>query len=192
MQELEKILEEIDAHAIEFEIFGTSDDYISVGWVKDIIRKYMNDGWISAKERLPEVFGKYWATIRYDDGRISEPIVVDFRGVRQKYVVDTPNGREYETWGIDSAFHGSRVIAWRPYYIPEPYSPEKERERMSEIKLKPCPFCGSEDIQEGSRTSDLCTDIYIRCRTCGGKMQICEEYGEEELVNRWNRRAENE
>ena len=43
MQELEKILEEIDAHAIEFEIFGTSDDYISIGWVKDIIRKHMND-----------------------------------------------------------------------------------------------------------------------------------------------------
>lgn len=73
------------------------------------------------------MFGKYWATIRYDDGRISEPIVVDFRGVRQKYVVDTPNGREYETWGIDSAFHGSRVIAWRPYYIPEPYHPERSR-----------------------------------------------------------------
>ena len=125
MQELEKILEEIDAHAIEFEIFGTSDDYISVGWVKEIIRKHMNDGWISVEERLPEVFGKYWATIRYDDGRISEPIVVDFRGVQEKYVVDTPNGREYETWGIDSAFHGSRVIAWRPYYIPEPYRPER-------------------------------------------------------------------
>ena len=43
MQELEKILEEIDAHAIEFEIFGTSDDYISVGWAKDIIRKYMKN-----------------------------------------------------------------------------------------------------------------------------------------------------
>ena len=85
----------------------------------------MNDGWIPVEERLPEVFGKYWATIRYDDGRISEPIVVDFRGVREKYVVDTPNGREYETWGIDSAFHGSRVIAWRPYYIPKPYRPER-------------------------------------------------------------------
>ena len=43
MQVLEEILEEIDAHAIEFEIFGTSDDYISVGWVKAIIRKHMND-----------------------------------------------------------------------------------------------------------------------------------------------------
>lgn len=59
---------------------------------------------------------------------------------------------------------------------------------MDDIKLKPCPFCGSEDTQGGSRTSGLCTDIYIRCRACGGKMQICEEYGEEELVNRWNRR----
>ena len=85
----------------------------------------INDGWIPVEERLPEVFGKYWITIRYDDGRISEPIVADFRGVKRKYVVDTPNGREYETWGIDSAFHGSRVIAWRPYYIPESYRPER-------------------------------------------------------------------
>ena len=43
MWELEKILEEIDAHAIEFEIFGTSDDYISVGWAKDIICKHMKN-----------------------------------------------------------------------------------------------------------------------------------------------------
>lgn len=43
MQELEKILEEIDAHAIEFEAFGISDDYISAGWAKEIIRKHMNE-----------------------------------------------------------------------------------------------------------------------------------------------------
>ena len=95
--------------------------------LKEIIRTHMNDGWIPVEERRPEVLGKYWITIRYNDGRISEPIVADFRGVKQKYVVDTPNGREYETWGIDSAFHGSRVIAWRPYYIPEPYRPERSR-----------------------------------------------------------------
>ena len=136
MQELEKILEEIemkkkkclDIVRVEIdpmEITIHREQYKGLRMAEDIIRKHMNDGWIPAKERLPEVFGKYWATIRYDDGRISEPIVVDFRGVRQKYVVDTPNGREYETWGIDSAFHGSRVIAWRPYYIPEPYRPER-------------------------------------------------------------------
>jgi len=43
MQELEQILEEIEAHAIEFEVFGTSDDYISVGWVNDIIRRHMKN-----------------------------------------------------------------------------------------------------------------------------------------------------
>ena len=43
MQELDKISEEIQAHAIEFEVFGTSDDYISVGWVNDIIRRHMKN-----------------------------------------------------------------------------------------------------------------------------------------------------
>ena len=139
MQELEKIPEEINKQKSEC-LSGEYEPAYEAGAldmanvIKDIIRKHMsgkdtdvptNDGWISVDDRMPEVFGKYWATIRYDDGRISEPIVVDFRGVRQKYVVDTPNGREYETWGIDSAFHGSRVIAWKPYYIPEPYRTER-------------------------------------------------------------------
>lgn len=133
MQELEKILEEIEKAKGEhwyrlnnYDVRHKLDG--AINRIVDIIRKHMNDGWIPVEERMPEVFGKYWATIRYDDGRTSEPIVVDFRGVREKYVVDTPNGREYETWGIDSAFHGSRVIAWRPYYIPEPYRPERSGE----------------------------------------------------------------
>ena len=130
MQELEKILEEIDQEVKEYMEIDFGDEYNAgikdmAKMAKKIIRKHMNDGWIPVEHGLPEVFGKYWATIRYSDGRISEPVVVDFRGVKQKYVVDTPNGREYETWGIDSAFHGSRVIAWRPYYIPEPYRPER-------------------------------------------------------------------
>lgn len=37
MNALEKILEEIDSHAIEFESFGMCDDYVSVGWIKEII-----------------------------------------------------------------------------------------------------------------------------------------------------------
>lgn len=42
MQVLEKILEEIENHAIEFESFGMCDDYVSVGWVKEIIRSHIN------------------------------------------------------------------------------------------------------------------------------------------------------
>ena len=133
MQELEKILEEINEASFLLELLGEGDTrFITVSLVEGIIRKHLNDGWIPVRERLPEVFGKYWATIRYDDGRISEPVVVDFRGVKQKYVVDTPNGREYETWGIDSAFYGSRVIAWMKYYIPEPYRSERSNEHDGE------------------------------------------------------------
>ena len=126
MQELEKILEEIIKKSFSIEIREyESETVVLIDDVEEILENHMNDGWIPVDERLPEVFGKYWVTIRYDDGRISEPVVVNFQGVKQKYVVDTPNGREYETWGIDSAFHGSRVIAWREYYIPEAYRPER-------------------------------------------------------------------
>lgn len=55
---------------------------------------------------------------------------------------------------------------------------------MSEIKLKPCPFCGSKNLQNGSSEFTFGTDIYIRCKECGGKMKICSEYGEKELINR--------
>lgn len=54
-------------------------------------------------------------------------------------------------------------------------------------KLLPCPFCGSEDIRMGSTGCSIGVDIYIKCN-CGAKVQICEEYGEEELIKRWNRR----
>ena len=117
MKKLEKILEEMKESSI---IVVTSKEHyihpqdgrfveevVLLDCVEDIIRKHINDGWISVDDRLPEVFGKYWATIRYSDGRISEPIVVDFRGVQEKYVVDTPNGREYETWELIQLFMGA-------------------------------------------------------------------------------------
>ena len=61
--------------------------------------------------------------------------------------------------------------------------------KMSKIKLKPCPFCKSENISEGSRIFDFGEDIHIMCRECGAKIQICKEYGWDELRKRWNRRT---
>lgn len=66
MQELEKILKEIDVHAIEFEMFGISDDYISVGWVKEIIRKHMNDGWIPVEEPPKKDYTAVFAVDKHD------------------------------------------------------------------------------------------------------------------------------
>lgn len=50
------------------------------------------------------------------------------------------------------------------------------------MKLKPFPFCGNKDVKMGSIRNSFGTDIYIKC-DCGAKVQICEEYGEEELIN---------
>lgn len=139
MQELEKILEEIEAEFdrridIQLKIMaGLGDDVYRYGYgksleayqqgklfVEDIIRKHMNDGWISVDERLP---------MRTLDEKINESY--------QKYLVfiDGVDG-----WDIDIAVYDfwndkkwreahdgygeiENVNAWRP--LPEPYRPER-------------------------------------------------------------------
>ena len=131
MQELEKILEEIDAHAIEFEIFGTSDDYISVGWVKDIIRKHMNDGWISVEERMPEEYGEYLVTIVPSAGYLwAKRIIANFSDLMG--IVKKPIFYTGEVGKIDFEDITDMVIAWRP--LPEPYRPKKESEGSRRLR----------------------------------------------------------
>ena len=115
MLELEKILEEIDAHAIEFEIFGTSDDYISVGWVKDIIRNHMNDGWIPVGERLPEE--KKSVLVQWEKYDRHLNVTLTYLDVMW---LDDADEKVFET--INGVPNG-KVIAWRP--LPEPYRPER-------------------------------------------------------------------
>ena len=43
MQELEKILEEIEEGAHTFEILGRDVDFVAIDWVRDVIRKRLND-----------------------------------------------------------------------------------------------------------------------------------------------------
>lgn len=116
MNVLEKILEEIEDHAIEFESFGMCDDYVSVGWAKEIIRSHMdevpdnNAGWIPVSERPPEESDYYMACI-YND----EVDDYDFRKTwfahADDYVMDESEWREL--------YDFERVIAWQP--LPEPY-----------------------------------------------------------------------
>ena len=109
MQELEKILEEIDAHAIEFELFGTSDDYISVGWVKDIIRKHMKDGWIPVEERLPIPNKEIWVTVKRNGN-----VFTSTDGMTEKG----------HFWNYEK----ENILAWKEKeLIPEPYCPERSK-----------------------------------------------------------------
>lgn len=138
MNVLEKILEEIEDHAIEFESFGMCDDYVSVGWAKDIIRSHMgdvpkcrecsrrkfymqgyedgkkNDGWIPVEERMPtkEEFLK-------DDGRF----ILDDGNRRYQGLFDIYDGKFKFSRHISGIhyelFEDKCVIAWQP--LPEPY-----------------------------------------------------------------------
>lgn len=124
MQELEKILEEIDE---TIERYGknpyidgkVTDLCYGLNIAKDIIRKHMNDGWILVEERLPEVDEDTEETIEDDD---CPEYNVTIRGASESTTLKySPNG----TWFDDNGYVYD-VIAWRP--LPDPYRPERSRE----------------------------------------------------------------
>ena len=123
MQELEKIFKEIDTYSLEFVMFGgKSDAYISSKWVKDIIRKHMNDGWIPVGERLPEEYGEYLVTIVPPAGYLwAKRIIANFSDLMG--IVKKPIFYTGEVGKIDFEDITDVVIAWRP--LPEPYQAER-------------------------------------------------------------------
>lgn len=64
---------------------------------------------------------------------------------------------------------------------------------MTETKLKPCPFCGSADIEYKELSNPFSGDVswdrvhyLVCCRRCGAVIQA-KSY--EETIAKWNRRA---
>lgn len=123
MQELEKILEEIDAIktgydtecASECDLFdwscgacvGECDEYIKEK-AKEIIRKHMNDGWIPVEKRMPEV-GEYVL------GTTESGEVLIYR-----YGWNSPHSKKMFFHLCGAA---AIITAWMP--CPEPYRPER-------------------------------------------------------------------
>ena len=109
MQELEKILEEIDREIEERRKDPEMRDVdicYGLNRAKDIIRRHMNDGWIPVEERLPEK--EYYTALCLTD--------------KNYYCVAVYNGEYgFRTGDIDVE---GEIIAWMP--LPEPYRPEKE------------------------------------------------------------------
>ena len=135
MQELEKILEEIDEIKVGFDTecrsecdlydwscgacVGECDEYIKER-AKDIIRKHMNDGWIPVEDKLPKrtldekinnLYKKYLVFIDSVDGWDIDMAVYDFW-----------NDKKWRT-AHDGYEEIENVVAWRP--LPEPYHPER-------------------------------------------------------------------
>ena len=143
MNVLEKILEEIEDHAIEFESFGMCDDYVSVGWAKEIIRSHMDDvpkcgecsrrkwyqigyedgkknnGWIPVEDKLPEEKGWYQCTCS-DKEIWNDDIVRDLYYYPE--IKEFVDNIRYEANGlkdIEKYYWTKYVTAWQP--LPEPY-----------------------------------------------------------------------
>ena len=135
MQELEKILREIEAEFdrridIQLKIMaGLGDDVYRYGYgksleayqqgklfVEDIIRKHMNDGWIPAEKELPEEHtcideetGYYG---RSDDVLCSA--YDDYTGEYETWIDYTIDGQ----WQTHEWYEGE-PLAWQP--LPRPY-----------------------------------------------------------------------
>ena len=119
MQELEKILEEIDqekknaALSIRHTTGYKAGQIRMAERIEEIIRKHMNDDWVSVEERLPE-----------------EPKEnPEFEGKKIELYLVTVKGTKYPfraMWNgkfFTDGWSKCNVIAWRP--LPEPYQAER-------------------------------------------------------------------
>ena len=121
MQELEKILEEIENESERYrKAVGTEQLVSGLEMAEEIIRKHMNDGWIPVEERLPKrtlgekmnkSYKKYLVFIDSVDGWDIDIAVYDFW-----------NDKKWRE-AHDGYEEIENVVAWRP--LPEPYRPER-------------------------------------------------------------------
>ena len=131
MQELEKILEEIEELRGQVGSECTSEDhYMKKAWeycldlIEEIIRKHMDDGWISVEERLPEDNESDFydaVTVTLLNGDVTHGC---YRNHDKEWWIASKDGRY--VWS-------DQVIAWRP--LPEPYRPGKGAITMTENEV---------------------------------------------------------
>ena len=126
MQELEKILEEIDREVEEYMEIDFGDEY-NAG-IKDmakmaekIIRKHMNDGWIPVQDKLPE--DDVDVLITYAD--IDDENYTDICITTYGYAYLGGHKLDFKEWKSPFEYFKTnyKVIAWRP--LPESYQPER-------------------------------------------------------------------
>ena len=146
MQELEKILEEIDQEVKEYMEIDFGDEYNAgikdmAKMAKKIIRKHMNDGWIPVQERLPEE--KKSVLVQWEKYDRHLNVTLTYLDVMW---LDDAEEKVFET--INGVPNG-KVIAWRP--LPDPYRPDSCKITFSEQEatcLKEREFCVCKDCEK--------------------------------------------
>lgn len=136
MQELEKILEEIELEKKRLVFYPDCSSAFSAAQIRtiekieQIICKYMsnckrmNDGWIPVQDKLPE--DDVDVLITYAD--IDDENYTDICITTYGYAYLGGNKLDFKEWRIPFEYFRSnyKVIAWQP--LPEPYRPERSRE----------------------------------------------------------------
>lgn len=126
MQELEKVLEEINQEKLKhWDPSERLETDKIMGWCFDkcteIIRKHMNDkaadgGWTSVEERMPEERQYVLTTWEKPNYR---------KNTTEIYISVLKLNQEDE-WTGDCGTPNGRVVAWQP--LPEPYRSERRAE----------------------------------------------------------------
>lgn len=107
----------------EFEAYRISDDFKKEEWIKDIIRKNAEEGWVPTKKRLPEKEGVYDVTVI--NGK-NERVVCTWQFLGGKHLSGIQtyvDGMHY--WANNyngdpvNEYLSKNVVAWRKR--PEPY-----------------------------------------------------------------------
>ena len=134
MQELEKILEEIE-HLEKIQFSSYTKPLITIEDVEKIIRKHMNDGWIPVEERIPTKEEceknqtgciKFWITYGY--GGNYSTLLANCKWVEADNE-DGTTGDFAEFW-VDQYpqifYPSSNLIrGWKIIEAPDPYRPER-------------------------------------------------------------------
>ena len=127
MQELKKILEEIDGMIERYKEnprLEVVDICYGLNQAKRIIRKHMNDGWIPVQDKLPE--DDVDVLITYAD--IDDENYTDICITTYGYAYLGGNKLDFKEWRSPFEYFKSnyKVMAWQ--YLPEPYRPERNNE----------------------------------------------------------------
>lgn len=132
MQELENILEEIEQRKARAEKLivkpphdkldqvanDTAETFIEAyKECQEIIRKYMNDGWIPVEERLPE-----------DDVFVLVTVTGIYNALTFSSAIQLASYCKNDGWFIEGYpdWENPNVSAWRP--LPEPYHAERSND----------------------------------------------------------------